>query len=96
MPATPRLPLDTPIGRSPDVVFQPSPEGGVLLHLKSSQYHGLNEVGALVWTSVDGVRTASDLVAVARERYPEVDADTLRADVVAFLEDMRERDLLTA
>ena len=32
-------------------------EGGVLLHLESGEYHGINEVGCLIWEHLDGERT---------------------------------------
>lgn len=36
-------------------------EGAVLLHLDTAAYHGVNQVGALVWSLLDGV-TFADLL----------------------------------
>ena len=45
----------TRIRRNPDVVFRPLEEeqGGVLLHLQSGEYHGLNELGSLIWGLIE-------------------------------------------
>jgi len=85
----------TRIRRNPDVVFRPLEEeqGGVLLHLQSGAYHGLNEFGSLIWglienetrfaALVDGVRAATE------------DAPTsLAKDVSGFVEDLSARDLV--
>lgn len=68
--------------------------GGVLLHLETGQYHGVNSVGALVWSLVgDGTRFG-DLVDAVRAQVEDPPPD-LTEDVVAFLSDLRSRNLIT-
>ena len=69
--------------------------GGVLLHLETGQYHGVNSVGALVWSLVgdDGARFG-DLVDAVRAQIEDPPAD-LTEDVAAFLSDLRSRNLIT-
>lgn len=69
-------------------------EGGVLLHLESGEYHGINEVGCLIWELVDGERTVDGLVAALDTRIEDPPAD-LAEHVIAFLHTLRERDLVT-
>ena len=68
-------------------------EGGVLLHLESGEYHGINEVGCLIWELLDGERTV-DGVAVELQDAVEDPPSDLTGVVVVFLRDLRERDLV--
>lgn len=86
---------DRPLRRNPDVAFRElaEGEGGVLLHLVSGSYHGLNDVGALVWELVDGKKTSADLVEAVRERVDDP-PPTLEAEVAHFIAALRARDLV--
>ena len=69
-------------------------EGGVVLHVESGQYHGLNEVGCMIWELIDGRRTAADIAGdVARLEGAPANA---REEVEMFLDGMRARDLIVA
>lgn len=67
-------------------------EGGVLLHLKSGQYHGVDDVGWAIWTLLDGARTFDDLVQQLREQYPDA-PERLPEDAWVFIQGLLERDL---
>jgi Coenzyme PQQ synthesis protein D (PqqD) len=69
--------------------------GGVLLHLESGEYHGLNEIGCKIWELIDGERTTADVIEAIRA---EVDnpPPALDDDVTGFIDAMRERDLILA
>lgn len=69
-------------------------EGGVLLHLESGEYHGINEVGCLIWELLDGERTIDGLVVAVAEGVEDPPAD-LADQVIAFLDSLRERHLIT-
>jgi hypothetical protein len=85
----------TTIRRKPDVVFRElqDGEGGVLLHLLSGEYHGLNHLGCVVWGLMDSDRTFGDLVGVVRGRLVE-QPGSVEQDVSTFLEGLRDRDLV--
>ena len=68
-------------------------EGGVLLHLETGQYHGINEVGCLIWEQLDEQRTVDEVAAAVGEGL-EDPPDDLVDEVVAFLESLEERDLI--
>jgi len=81
--------------RNPQVVDSRLAGGeAVLLHLVSGAYHELNAVGAAIWDRVDGLRTAAD---IANEIRGVVDdpPDDLDAVIMAFLVEMRQRDLVS-
>ena len=91
----PRIVPESKVRQSPDAVareLSPS-EGGVLLHLTTAQYHGLNPVGLLIWELLDGERTVSDVVEAVRARVEEAPPD-LEREVLSFLNDVHERGLV--
>jgi Coenzyme PQQ synthesis protein D (PqqD) len=87
--------LDSKVQRNASVAFRrlAEGEGGVLLHLETGQYHGINEVGCLIWELVDGERTVDEVTTGVRERV-EDPPDDLPDVVVTFLESLRERNLV--
>jgi hypothetical protein len=76
------------------VVFRDLDEGGVVLHLGSGEYHGLNHAGALIWGLLDG-RRLDEIVAAVRERVAESPRD-LDGQVRAFVDGLAQRGLITA
>ena len=48
----------------------------------------LNETGAFIWDHIDGKNTVEDLIASIMKEY-ETDFRTARADVMAFIEEMK-------
>ena len=86
---------DSKVRRNPEVVARElaQAEGAVLLHLGSGAYHGLNQVGVVVWQELEGERTVGELVEAVRERVEDPPPE-LERDVIAFLEGAVERDLL--
>lgn len=68
-------------------------EGGVLLHMESGGYHGINPVGQAIWELLEDGATVSEIVAQLRERV-EDPPPSLESDVVSFLEGVHERDLV--
>jgi hypothetical protein len=82
------------IQKSPDVVGREVADGeGVLLHVKSGSYHGLNDMGWTIWGLIDGDRTATDVVNELRPRVDDL-PDELAEDVEKFLRGLRNRGLI--
>ena len=86
---------ESKLRRNPQVVARDlaEGEGGVLLHLESGQYHGMNAVGLAIWELIDDGCTVADVVERLRERVDDPPAD-LESDVVRFLTRIHERDLV--
>ena len=55
------LQSDIPIARHPSVVYRDLAEGGVLLHLDSGQYHGVNDTGLAIWGLLERPSTLDEL-----------------------------------
>ena len=85
----------TRISRNPDVVFRSLEEeqGGVLLHLQSGAYHGLNELGSLIWGLIENETRFADLVDGVRAETVDAPA-SVEQDVSGFVEDLSARDLV--
>jgi hypothetical protein len=84
----------TTIRRNPRAEFRSlgEGEGGVLLHLDTAAYHGLNGGGVAVWELLDGI-TFTELLAKLRSQLDENPAG-LEQDMDRFLTDLAERDLV--
>ncbi len=85
----------TRIRRNSDVVFRPLEEeqGGVLLHLQSGAYHGLNQFGSLIWDLIENETRFTDLVDGVRAESEDAPA-SVEEDVSGFVEDLSARDLV--
>jgi hypothetical protein len=89
--------IDSTPRKNPSVAFRTlsAGEGGVLLHLESGEYHGINDLGCLIWELVDGQRSVAEVVEAVRERVDDAPAE-VGADVLGFLDDLQQRNLVSA
>lgn len=86
--------LDTKLERNPQAAARELADGeGVLLHLGSGQYHGVNPVGLAIWELLEQQRTAADVIDRLRGRV-EDPPPSLEDDVLSFLTELHERDLV--
>ena len=81
--------------RNPQVVARDlaEGEGGVLLHLETGQYHGVNPIGLAIWEVIEDGCTVADVVERLRDRV-EDPPESLESDVLGFLTRVHERDLV--
>jgi hypothetical protein len=85
----------TRIRRNPDVVFRSLEEeqGGVLLHLESGEYHGLNDLGSLIWRLIENESSFAQVVAGVRDQTEDA-PEGVDQDVSNFLDDLNRRNLV--
>ncbi len=84
------------VQRNPRVVFRQLNDGsGVLLHLDSTNYHGLDPMGAVIWNLLESPKTIDMLLAELRASFPET-PPALADDIHEFVGDLKERDLVQA
>ncbi len=86
------FPSNATITRDPKVVYRHLQEGGVLLHLGSGQYYGLNQTGYVIWALIKEQISISALLAGLREHFQ--DAPGLEEDMQVFLDGLRHRGLI--
>jgi len=81
--------------RHPRVVHSQLNDGEtVLLHLETGQYHELNPIGAVIWELLDGERSLTEVTEALRARVADP-PDELEEFVAEFLEELRDRGLVT-
>lgn len=54
----------------------------------------LNEVGARIWSYIDGTRTVGDIIAMIQTEYA-VNAQEAREDTCVFLSQLADREIIT-
>jgi hypothetical protein len=88
-----QISASTRVTRNPEVTYRDLEEGGVLLHLQSGEYHGLNRTGSAIWKLLDGETTVTVVAAGLGEQLDDP-PESLERDVAGFLEGLRQRDLI--
>jgi hypothetical protein len=85
----------TVLRRNPRVEYRSmgEGEGGVLLHLDTAAYHGLNEVGALIWRLLEEPKAFDTLLQELRDQLQEVPPQ-FEEEIGQFLDELAERGLV--
>ncbi len=76
-----------------DVVFRELQGEAVILNLKSSMYFGLDAVGTRVWQLCEA-HGSLQAVWEAMQREFDAPGETLRADLLAFVDELLAKGLL--
>ena len=79
---------------SENVLTQKVADEAVLLDLESQSYFGLDPVATLIWDAVAQGTAEDEIVARITAEF-DVDADTARNDLTAFLEQLRDGKLIS-
>jgi hypothetical protein len=87
----------TVLRRNPRVEYRSmgEGEGGVLLHLDTAAYHGLNEVGALIWRLLEEPKTFDTLLQELRDRLQELPPQ-FEEEIGQFVDELAQRGLVEA
>jgi hypothetical protein len=85
----------TVLRRNPRVEYRSlgEGEGGVLLHLDTAAYHGVNEVGALIWRLLEDPKPFDELLDELRAELQEL-PPTFEDEIGEFIGELAERDLV--
>ena len=67
----------------------------VMMGQEQGEYYGLRDVAATIWHALAEPRTLEELVAIVCDEYA-VSAADCRDDIVAFLDDLLGRKLVSA
>lgn len=85
---------DTRISQaSPPPLFSEVDNEVVMLDVISGCYYNLDPVGSDIWKRLQNVVSVGELCAALQQDY-DADAETIRQDVIAWLDKMREKDLI--
>jgi hypothetical protein len=85
----------TVLRRNPRVEYRSmgEGEGGVLLHLDTAAYHGLNEVGALIWRLLEEPKAFDTLIQELRDQLQQLPPQ-FEEEIRQFLGELAERGLV--
>jgi hypothetical protein len=84
---------DTCVAAKGDLVIAELADEAVLLDGERSCYYGLNQVGFHVLELSKEPRTVREIIERMLDEY-EVDRDKLKADILSFLSEMEDLDLI--
>jgi coenzyme PQQ biosynthesis protein PqqD len=84
---------DSRFRRRDRVLVQRAADKHILLDLDDGQYYALDEVSGRIWELCDGTNDVAAVVAALCQDY-DAPAETVEADVMAFLGEMMQEKLL--
>jgi coenzyme PQQ biosynthesis protein PqqD len=85
--------LDGCLRRQDGILAQEAHGQTVLLRLADGGYYALDEVGARIWELCDGERAVKEIVEALCAEF-DAPEETIRADVLEFIGDLRREQLL--
>lgn len=88
-----RLALDTVVARSSAPVTAPVDDEMVLLVPRQSRYLAFDAVGRHIWELLEEPQSVEQLCGTLQTQF-DVTPETCAADVLAFLEQLADSDLL--
>lgn len=76
-----------------DHLYSEIKEEGVILSLKNGKYYGVNPVGASIWQAIQSPANLPEIQAAVTREY-DVDEETCRQEILTFLEQMVNEELV--
>lgn len=83
------------LSQNPDTPARTIDGEAIIITPDDSKLHTLNDTATYIWDRADGTRTLEAIAADMLDEF-EVDAETLRKEAVAFVEDAVQRGLMLA
>lgn len=89
------VPRSATVRRSASVAYRAlaGEEGGLLLHLETGEYHGLNQVGSAIWKLLEREPTFEELLEALRVQLDGV-PPSFEQESGAFLRALEQRGLI--
>ncbi len=86
--------LQTVFSHSPRIVTRKTGNEYVLVPVANNiadmdSVYTLNESGAFIWELIDGKRNVEEIISVVTHEF-DTDGETARADVISFLENLKD------
>ncbi len=90
--------LEKKISRNPNFIFRIIVDDAILVPIRKNvadldALFTLNELGAIIWQELEEPQTFEALMDKILDEY-DIDPDTLRQDLLSYLEDMLRIDAL--
>jgi hypothetical protein len=85
--------LDSVPKNTPDVIGRNLDQEAVLVLTTKAQIKVVNEVGAFIWSQVDGSRTIREIASRVSQEY-DVDQEQSEADTLEFIVELANRGIV--
>jgi hypothetical protein len=85
--------LDQVFGPAAGVIGRVVDDEAVIVLPGEGKVKVLNEVGAFIWSQIDGIRTISEIVNLVCDEY-DVDQPQAQTDTITFLTDLQQRGVI--
>lgn len=89
---TPLTPEST-ISRTQEILFAKVGDEVVMLNLEKGRYHALDEIAGEIWELIAEPIRVADLIAALLTEF-DVSPEDCQRDVLSYLEQLQERELL--
>lgn len=76
------------------VVSRDAEGDAVIVHARSGKVSVVNHVGAFIWNQIDGKKSVQEIIEEVVRAF-DVSPEQARADTLAFLQSLAERQLIT-
>ena len=86
--------LDTLLERNPDLMAADMDGEMVMMSVSQGSYFAINEVGALIWSTLETPKTVSEITDAVKAAFDNQDAGQIQKDVTHFLADLVENKLI--
>lgn len=80
--------------REPNIILNEEGDVYSLLDSRSGKIFITNKVGKRVWELCDGKRTLQEIIKIIKREFGTVSEETVRQDVLNFLEQCRSKNIL--
>lgn len=87
------LSLTTGVLRKPGLIFTDMDGDVVAVNVERGEYYGIGGIGARVWDLLENSVTIERIVDTICDEY-EVDEETCRSDMLTFVNELMEYDLI--
>jgi len=78
----------------PELIWQTVDNELVIVSPSQGKVRALNGLGSIVWQMINGKQTVGQIRSLLSETYSNVQAETLEADLHAFISDLDSRKLI--
>ena len=84
----------TTLKRNPELLAVDMDGETVMMDMESGNYFGINAVGSHIWEALEAEKKVADVIETVNSHFEVQDGDTVQNDILGFLSDMVEHQLL--
>lgn len=90
-----KLTINHIIQRNPDILASKMDEEIVMMSISRGEYYGFDPIGSRIWNLLENPVSVQDIVNTLLDEF-EIDRDSCLHDVMQFLEEILDKDLVRA